>query len=148
MFMTSFKNSTPWLEIASRFVSGELDQKYKMDYTDEWRIQTTIDHSFEHSKPAIKPEASKGEDWHIVSSYSHSVFNSVSDGDETPYWAAVEDGAKFKSREAIYKYYNEEFPTANVTEAQCKDINEFALDHVRKHGAWVNDTLKRYDTYG
>merc|ERR1719454_2406147 len=118
-----------------------------MDYTDEWRIQTTFDHSFEHAKPAIVPEPNKAG-WYLVSSYSHSVFNSVSDGHETPYWTAVEDGAKLKSREAMYDYYGEEFPTANVTEAQCQGINEFCLDYVRKHGAWVNDTLQRYDTHG
>lgn len=147
MWMSAYKNSTPWIQKAQEYVAGELNQKYKLDYFDQWRLQTTFDHLFEHAKPSVSPEVGK-EGYYNVSSYSHNSWNPVKDGYETPYWAAIEDGAKLRSREAIYSYFKEPFgPSANVTEAQCKGINEFALAWVRNQ-TFFDKTLQRYDAHG
>jgi hypothetical protein len=43
-------------------------------------------------------------------------------------------GAKFKSREAIYKFFNEPFPGPNnIKEASCKEINENAYKWLKEN---------------
>ena len=48
--------------------------------------------------------------------------------DAADYYAATELAAKFKSREALYKYFNIDF--TNTSEATCKDINQNAYNYV------------------
>jgi hypothetical protein len=58
---------------------------------------------------------------------------------------ATEIGAKLKSREAIYKYFNMTF---DVKEATCKEINEKAMDYVLKNWKGDKAILDRYMKVG
>ena len=53
-------------------------------------------------------------------SYSHPAYNlrTMEQIDAADYYAATEIGAKFKSREALYKYFSLDF--TNTSEATCK----------------------------
>lgn len=117
-------------------VAGELDSKYNLDYYNQWRLQTTWDHQFEHAKPQVNPEDGR-DGYYNVTSYSHNAWwAEQKDTEDTPYWTAIENGAKLRSREAIYSYFKESFKGAK--EATCQEINEFAMEYV-KNSTWLND---------
>ena len=58
-----------------------------------------------HAKPSITNDPNGGFD---IQSYSHAFYplRSWDKIDASDYYAATELGAKFKSREAIYKFFN------------------------------------------
>lgn len=82
-----------------------------------------------------------------ILSYSHSAYNvrTAAAIDAADYYAATEVGAKFKSREAIHKYFGLEF---NVAEATCKEINEMAYDYLLKNFNGSKSVLDRFTQHG
>ena len=89
-----------------------------MTSQDEYKSFIAISGNFSHAKPSIKPDdllsnVSK------ISTYSHPSYNFRTNEkiDAADYYAATELGAKFKSRESIYSYFNLSF--SNISEATC-----------------------------
>lgn len=125
-----YHNSTEWINIAQRIVAKDLDANFHLDYYNQWRLQTTWNHQFEHAKPQINPEKDAHSGTYNVTSYSHNNWLwDQDDKHDTPlygktpdYWTAIEVGAKLRSREAMYAYFNVSF--SGVKEATCKEINE------------------------
>jgi hypothetical protein len=54
-------------------------------------------------------------------------------------------GAKFKSREAIYRHFNLEL---KGKEATCKEINEIAYDYVVKNYNGSKSVFERFSQLG
>lgn len=50
--LSSFKNSTPWVEEAQKYVAGDLADKF--EYNDEYKTFTAIMGEFSHAKPTIE----------------------------------------------------------------------------------------------
>jgi hypothetical protein len=97
-------------------------------YHNQWRLQTKKDHQFEHAKPDIGTDYSVIGHYNVTSYCHNRWWSDEKEDKEVPYWTAIEEGAKLKSREAIYKYFNESF--SGVKEATCQEINEHALQFV------------------
>ena len=57
----------------------------------------------------------------IVQTYSHAYYSWKESIDFGKFYASVDDGAKMKSRAAIYDFYD--MDTTNMTEATCREIN-------------------------
>lgn len=110
-FMSHFSNSTPWVELTQQLVAGNVSRDAGVDLmvTDEWKTEGVVTGEFEHAKPSISKNESDGSI--NIKAYSHPAYDfRTSDWiDAADYYCATEVGAKFKSREAIYKYLNVSF---------------------------------------
>jgi len=90
-----------------------------MAFKDEWKTFTAVSGEFSHAKPSIE----KTDSGYLVKSYSHSAYEwkTWHGLDVADYDAGYELGAKFKSKEAIYRALNMSFE--GVNETTCKEIN-------------------------
>jgi len=105
-FMSSFKNSTPIVADAQRIVAGKaLTSNEEIHFKDEYKTFVAISGEFSHAKPSITVDDKSGFD---IVSYSHAFYDARTTPaiDAANYYAAHDVGAKFKSREAIFKYFN------------------------------------------
>lgn len=91
----------------------------KINITDEYKSFVAISGNFSHAKPSIIPDEND-ESLNDLFSFSHPAYSIRTKEiiDAADYYTATEVGAKFKSREALYKYFNLDF--TNTTEATCK----------------------------
>lgn len=146
-FMSSFKNQTPWVKTGQEFVAGDLLKQKDINVVDEYKTFVFISGDFSHAKPKIKEDPSDPEGTEILS-YSHQAYNyrTTSMIDAADYYAATEVGAKFKSREAIYKYFGIEFDKKD--EATCKEINQMAYDFVLKSFNGSQSVIDRFNKFG
>jgi len=128
--------------MGQEFVAGDLMQKKNIKVVDEYKDFVIISGDFSHAKPKIQKDP---EDASVIDilSYSHQAYNYRTSPaiDAADYYAATEVGAKFKSREAIHKYFGLEF---DGKEATCKEINTMAYDFVLKHFNGSKSALDRF----
>lgn len=126
-FLSSFNNSSPWVADAQRYVASTAVQNSEIEFDDEYKTFTAVSGEFSHAKPTI----SKSGAGYVDKSYSHSSYQwkTIHGLDAADYQMAYELGAKFKSREAIYKEINVPFEAGS--EATCKEINQRAIDFVK-----------------
>lgn len=78
----------------------------------------------------------------MVDSYSHAYYNWREDInliDAADYYGAVDDGAKLKSRAAIYDFFK--MDPSNMTEVTCQELNKFAYQWVMENFKGLNSTL-------
>lgn len=150
-FMSSFKNTTPWVAIGQDYVAGDIleDKKLhekELKFVDEYKTFVAIEGEFSHAKPKIKAEDADSSTTDVLS-FSHSAYNWRTSSwiDAADYYCATEVGAKFKSREAIYKHFGVRF---KVPEATCKGINEMARDFVLKNFNGSQSVLDRFEKHG
>ena len=96
---------------------------------DSWEAFSHPSGNFSHAKPNITDNT--------VFTYSHQTYNWRTDPkiDAADFYAANELGAKFKSREAVYK----NFDLVNQTEVTCQEINELAMTYLKEE--WTGDDL-------
>ena len=82
-----------------------MQQNVDLHFNDEYKTFTAISGEFSHAKPSIIKDKNGGYD---IESFSHAFYplRSWSKIDASDYYAATDIGAKFKSREAIYKFFN------------------------------------------
>jgi len=145
-FISSFKNSTPWVQMTQELVAGDLMKERNITVIDEYKTFVIISGEFSHAKPKIEPSPTNKSITDILS-YSHSAYNPRTSKwiDAANYYAATEVGAKFKSREAVYNYFGLPF---NVPEATCKEINLLCLQYVLNKYNGPQSALDRFFKYG
>ena len=144
-FLSSFKNSTPWMTYAQNLVAGDaVKQAKKIEEVDTYKTFVAISGEFEHAKPTIEDKDGKIE----IKSYSHSFYDwRTSDIlDAANYYASEDIGAKFKSREAIYKHLGLDFTTTK--EATCKELNQAAYDYAVKNFKDTHGVMDKFNKYG
>lgn len=109
---------------------------------DEYKDFVILSGDFSHAKPKIQDEQNATD----ILSFSHSAYNIRTDPhiDAANFYAATELGAKFKSREAVYKYFGLDF---NGEEATCQEINKLAYDLVLQHYNGSH-ALERFEKHG
>lgn len=119
----------------------------KLAFIDEYKTFVAIEGEFSHAKPKIQQSTSDSSEYDVLS-FSHSWFNWRTNSyiDAADYYSATEIGAKFKSREAIYKNFKAKWKKG--MEATCKGINEMARDYVNKHYNGSQSKLDRFEKYG
>lgn len=95
---------------------------YNTRFEDEYKTFFAVSGEFSHAKPSITVDRTGTFDIH---SYSHAFYDARSAPklDAADYYAAHDIGAKFKSREAIYKALNLPWKGPQQ-EATCQDINK------------------------
>lgn len=142
-FMSSFENVTPWVVESQKHVAGDLLKYQNITITDQWEAFTPPSGNFSHAKPNI----TKDGDTEIIYSYSHQSYNwrTASSLDAADFYAASDIGAKFKSRAAIYHYFNE---TMDVNETTCQELNQMAYKYVRENFSGDKAVLDLYDQIG
>lgn len=145
-FISSFKNSTPWVQMTQELVAGDLMNERNITVIDEYKTFVIISGQFSHAKPKIEPSPTNKSITDVLS-YSHSAYNPRTADwiDAANYYAATEVGAKFKSREAIYNYFGLDF---NVPEATCKEINLLGFQYVLSKYNGPPSALNRFLKYG
>jgi len=145
-FISSFKTSTPWVQMTQELVAGDLMKEKNITVIDEYKTFVIIEGEFAHAKPKIEPSPTNKSITDILS-YSHAAYNPRTSKwiDAANYYAATEVGAKFKSREAVYNYFGLPF---NVPEATCKEINLVCLQYVLSKYNGPQSALDRFFKYG
>jgi hypothetical protein len=108
-FLSTFDGVTSWVQSTQKIVAGDIGVQKKLEPVDAWKAFTPPSGDFSHAKPNITGNT--------IYTYSHQAYNWRTDDriDAADFYAAYEIGAKYKSREAIYKY----FGIVNKTEATC-----------------------------
>lgn len=142
-FLSSFKNSTPWVVEAQKYVAGELMNTHNLTFIDQYEAFSPPSGNFSHAKPTI---VENGETTDIFS-YSHQAYNWRTDPkiDAANFYGSTEVGAKFKSRAALYDHFN---LTMNVSESTCQEINQFAYKWVRDNWSGDQEVFDLYDKIG
>jgi len=145
-FMSSFNNQTPWVQMAQEMIAEPIMGKENLKFVDEYKTEGAVSGEFEHAKPKIEQDETTS-DTHDILSYSRSEYNFRTNPkiDAADYYMSTDIGAKLKSREAIYKYFNMTF---DVKELTCKDINEKAMAHVLKNWKGDKAVLDRFAKVG
>lgn len=120
--------------------------KKKIQVIDEYKSFVIISGNFTHAKPKILPDVADADMTDILS-YSHAAYNPRTSKliDAANYYASTEIGAKFKSREAIYKYFGVEW---NGVEPTCKEINLMAYGYVLEKFRGPKSAIDRYIQLG
>ena len=146
-FMSSFKNSTPIVAESQKFVAKDaLKQNAELHFDDEYKTFTAISGEFSHAKPTISSDKTSGFD---VQSFSHAFYDirTTPKIDAANYYAAHDIGAKFKSREAIYKYFNMSWEGPQE-EATCQDINKRTAQWVMDNWQDTTGAKERFQKHG
>jgi len=145
-FISSFNDSTPWVQMTQEYVIGDLMTKKNIEVLDEYKTFVIITGDFAHAKPKIQPSEVNPSIIDVYS-YSHAAYNPRTSDfiDAANFYAATEVGAKFKSREAIYNYFGMKF---NVPEATCKEINIIAFQYVLNEYKGPASVLDRFLKFG
>ncbi len=101
------------------------------EFNDEYKTFVAISGEFSHAKPSIGPK-NQSSSATLIKSYSHSAYDFRTDSfiDAANYYAATEVGAKMKSREAIYIYFNMSAEEGRKTQPTCQSINQLAYSTV------------------
>lgn len=101
-------------------VADQVMTKHSLNFIDEYKTEGILTGDFEHAKPHIDEESSS--DAYDIFSFSRSEYNLRTNPkiDAADYYMSTDIGAKLKSREALYKYFNMTF---DVKELTCKEIN-------------------------
>jgi len=109
------------------YIAESLSTETKIEAKDEYKTFTAVSGEFSHAKPKIEKTSSGYE----IDSFDHSAYQwkTWQGLDIADYRAAYEIGAKFKSKEAIYRAMNASFE--GVIETSCKEINQRAIDLVK-----------------
>lgn len=146
-FMSSFNNKSPIVEFAQQYVAGDLVNSEDLKEIDAYKAeQYIVEGDFAHSKPQIQNITNGGEA--DIASYSHPRYNWMTDEhiDAAGYYGAYEVGAKMKSREAIYKFFGQDF--SNTKESSCQEINQAIYQKVIQSLPKDYPALKRYNEDG
>jgi len=147
-FMSSFKNVTPWVVEAQKYVIGDLMEmeNHNFNVIDSYEAFSPPSGNFSHAKPTIVEKIDATE----IYSYSHQAYNWRTNPkiDAADFYAASEVGAKLKSRQAIYDHFNMNITTENVTESTCQEINEYAQKWFRENWSGDPKVIEQYDQIG
>lgn len=73
-FMSSFKNSTPWVKKGQEFVAGDLMKQKNIKVVDEYKTFVAVSGEFSHAKPKIQADVADPNVTDILS-FSHSAYN-------------------------------------------------------------------------
>lgn len=99
-----------------------------MKYTDEYKtLEYIVEGQFAHAKPTIEDLDDGTSE---VKSYSHQAYEILANEklDAATHYSASEIAVKFKSREAFYDHFDEDF-TSSI-DPQCQEINQKTWDFV------------------
>lgn len=145
-FISSFNNSTPWVQMTQQYVVGQPMHERSIKVIDEYKTFVIIEGEFSHAKPKIQPSAANKSITEVLS-YSHAAYNPRTADyiDAANFYAATEVGAKFKSRAAVYNYFGLKF---DVPEATCKEINQLAFQYVLSNYRGPASAIDRFMKYG
>jgi hypothetical protein len=145
-FISSFNDSTPWVQLTQAYVVGDVYRTKNIEVVDEYKSFVIVSGDFSHAKPKIQPSETNPSIIDVLS-YSHAAYNPRTSEyiDAANFYAATEVGAKFKSREAVYNYFGMKF---NVPEATCKEINIIAFQYVLDKYKGPTSVINRYVKFG